>query len=133
MQHHLRVARPVSNLAGTVAMYCKGLGLRILGRFKDHEGFDGVMLGKAGMQYHFEFTHCRRHPIAPTPTMEDLAVFYVPDVTAWQEGCEAMLAAGFKQVQSFNPYWEVRGRTFVDPDGYRVVLQNSAWSNREVE
>jgi hypothetical protein len=65
--------------------------------------------------------------------MEDLAVFYVPDVTAWQEGCEAMLAAGFKQVQSFNPYWEVRGRTFVDADGYRVVLQNSAWSNREVE
>jgi hypothetical protein len=27
----------------------------------------------------------------------------------------------------FNPYWDRRGRTFADPDGYRVVLQNSPW------
>jgi catechol 2,3-dioxygenase-like lactoylglutathione lyase family enzyme len=133
MQPHLRVARPVSNLARTVAMYCEGLGLRVLGCFEAHEGFDGAMLGRAGMQYHFEFTHCRTHPSAPTPTNEDLVVFYVPDVTAWQAACAAMMAAGFKQVTSFNPYWEVQGRTFVDPDGYRVVLQNSEWSNREGE
>jgi hypothetical protein len=42
-----------------------------------------------------------------------------------------MLAAGLKQVSSVNPYWEVRGRTFVDLDGYPVVLQNAEWSNRE--
>ena len=44
-----------------------------------------------------------------------------------------MKAAGFKQVTSFNPYWEIRGRTFVDPDSYRVVLQRSERSNRESE
>ena len=38
-----------------------------------------------------------------------------------------MLAAGFRSVSSANPYWDVRGRTFEDLDGYRVVLQNSAW------
>jgi catechol 2,3-dioxygenase-like lactoylglutathione lyase family enzyme len=114
-------------------MYCEGLGLRVLGRFENHEGFDGAMLGRAGMQYHFEFTHCRTRPITPTPTNEDLAVFYVSDVVAWHAACAAMVAAGFKQVTSLNPYWEVRGRTFVDPDGYRVVLQNSEWSNRESE
>jgi hypothetical protein len=43
----------------------------------------------------------------------------------------ALMAAGFNQVPSFNPYWEVQGRTFIDPDDYRVVLQNSEWSNRE--
>jgi catechol 2,3-dioxygenase-like lactoylglutathione lyase family enzyme len=133
MQHHLRVARPVRNLARTVAMYCDGLGLCVLGRFEDHEGFDGATLGRAGMQYHFESTHWRTHPSAPTPTNEDLAVFFVPDVTAWQAGCAAMVAAGFKQVTSLNPCWEVQGRTFIDPDGYRVVLQNSEWSNREGE
>jgi prolyl oligopeptidase len=42
-----------------------------------------------------------------------------------------MLAAGFKQVSSFNPYWETRGRTFEDPDGYRVVLQQAEWNNVE--
>jgi hypothetical protein len=30
-------------------------------------------------------------------------------------------------VQSFNPYWDQHGKTFEDPDGYRVVLQNAAW------
>lgn len=42
-----------------------------------------------------------------------------------------MVAAGFKQVTSFNPYWDMHGRTFEDNDGYRVVLQNAAWENRE--
>jgi hypothetical protein len=35
------------------------------------------------------------------------------------------LAAG--PVKAFNPYWDRKGRTFADPDGYRVVLQNAAW------
>jgi hypothetical protein len=39
-----------------------------------------------------------------------------------------MLAAGFRAVASFNPYWERRGRTFEDP-GYRTVRQNAAWQN----
>ena len=39
-----------------------------------------------------------------------------------------MLAAGFVQVASFNPYWDVHGQTFEDVDGYRVVLQNAVWS-----
>jgi hypothetical protein len=50
-----------------------------------------------------------------------------------QSACTAMLAAGFKQALSFNPYWELRGRTFEDPDGYRVVLQNTEWDYREGE
>jgi len=39
-----------------------------------------------------------------------------------------MVEAGFNVVNSLNPYWDVNGRTFVDPDGYRVVIQNKAWS-----
>ena len=35
---------------------------------------------------------------------------------------------GFGRVKSFNPYWDVSGRTFEDADGYRLVLQNAAWS-----
>lgn len=133
MQHHLRVARPVSNLPRTKAMYCEGLCLRVLGAFEDHEGFDGVMLGGVGMSYHFEFTYCRTHPVMPNPTLEDLAVFYLPDVGEWQRISTDMLAAGFIEVAPFNPFWAVRGRTFEDLDGYRVVLRNAAWSNVEAE
>jgi hypothetical protein len=106
-------------------MYCAGLGLEVLGHFEDHEGFDGVMLGTAGMQYHFEFTSCRLHPVKPTPTVDDLAVFYMPDPGDWQRACEKMLKAGFLQVASFNPYWDKTGRTFEDHDRYRIVLQNA--------
>ena len=129
MQHHLRIARPVSDIAATTTMYCRGLGLRVVGNFENHDGFDGVMLGFAGASYHFEFTHCRNHPVVPAPTAEDLAVFYIPSASAWQQACSNMQEAGFTMVPSFNPYWDIRGRTFEDRDGYRIVLQNAEWSN----
>lgn len=123
----VRLARPVSDLAGSRAMYCAGLGWSELGAFADHQGFDGVMLGIVGAPYHFEFTVCRAHPVAPHPTSEDLIVLYVPSREEWTRRCEKMHDAGFRRVPSSNPYWEVRGRTFEDPDGYRVVLECADW------
>ncbi len=108
-------------------MYAQGLGVRVIGSFQNHEGFDGVMLGLPGAAYHFEFTHCPAHPVVPAPTAEDLVVFYIPAGGEWRAACERMSAAGFKQVPSLNPYWDRRGRTFADPDSYRMVLQNAAW------
>ncbi len=108
-------------------MYQKGLGFEVLGSFEDHEGFDGVMLGLPGGAYHFEFTHCRHHPVMPTPTEEDLIVLYFPDADEWREVCDRMLLAGFTLTPIFNPYWDVRGKTFADHDGYRVVIQNASW------
>lgn len=128
MPFHLRIARPVSDLARSTDMYCRGLGLRVVGSFENHDGFDGVMLGNAASGYHFEFTHCHAHPVTPAPTPEDLVVLYIPTEAEWHTRCASMLAAGFKQVASFNPYWNIRGRTYKDPDGYRVVLQQAEWS-----
>lgn len=124
---HLRIAKPVNDLARTRDMYTHGLGLRVLGTFEDHEGFDGLMLGMPAAGYHFEFTRSRHHPVKPSPTVEDLAVFYIPAEAEWQAMCTRMLTAGFKPVAAFNPYWEARGRTFEDADGYRVVLERAGW------
>lgn len=129
MTSHFRIARPVTDLRRTEKMYAAGLELQHLGHFEDHEGFDGVMLGEPGGAYHFEFVYCRTHPIKPTPTPEDLLVFYVPVRTQWERRCEALLAAGFKKVASLNPYWDKEGRTFEDDDGYRVVVQCASWSS----
>lgn len=126
---HLRFARPVSDLARSCRMYCEGLDLQVVDRFEDHEGFDGVMLGRAGAAYHFEFTHARHHPVLPSPTVEDMIVLYVPDEADWQAACARLTAAGFESVGAFNPYWERRGRTFVDHDGYRVVVQQDSWDH----
>ena len=123
----LRIARPVGDLERSVALYRDGLGLAELGRFADHAGFDGVMLGLPGLPWHVEFTVCRTHPMRPTPTPEDLLVFYLPDAEVWRARCATMAAAGFREVPAFNPYWQRRGRSFEDPDGYRVVLQQAEW------
>jgi catechol 2,3-dioxygenase-like lactoylglutathione lyase family enzyme len=127
MTLHVRIARPVSDLARSVAMYKAGLDLQEICSFQDHAGFDGVMLAIPGKDHHFEFTRCRTHPVLPSPTPEDLLVFYVPDPGKWNDRCAAMLAAGFVEAEPFNPYWKQRGRTFRDPDGYRVVIQQAAW------
>ncbi len=124
---HLRVARPSSDLAAVARFYCDGLGFVRLADFRDHDGFDGIMLGLPGAAYHLEFTCQPGHPVPEASTEENLLVFYVPEAEAWQNAIDRLVAHGYQPVPSYNPYWDLRGRTFVDPDGYRVVLQNADW------
>jgi catechol 2,3-dioxygenase-like lactoylglutathione lyase family enzyme len=99
----------------------------VLVTFADHAGFDGVMLGRFGWPYHLELTHRRDEPIEPRPTAEDLLVFYLPDRGEWQRAVRRLYDAGARTVMSANPYWDARGVTVEDPDGYRIVLVNDAW------
>jgi hypothetical protein len=124
----LRVARPTDHLAPMAAMYAQGLDLQVLAEFTDHDGFDGVVLGNADDRFQIELTtnHARR--AGRSPSDEHLLVFYEPDPNEWTLACTRLLAAGFRSVRSGNPYWDRQGRTFEDGDGYRVVLQNAAWS-----
>ena len=128
MTQHLRIARPVTDIERAANMYCQGLTLRILGSFRDHHGFDGIMVGAPAAGYHLEFTRSRRQPVTPSPTPEDLLVLYYPSESEWHLACARMNAAGFAAVSSSNPYWNVRGRSCQDPDGYRVVLQQETWA-----
>jgi len=100
----------------------------VLSKFENHEGFDGVMLGNPNAPYHFEFTRAHEHRVGRAPTQDNLVVFYLPDADEWRAAVERMRDAGFAPVASFNPYWDRKGVTFEDPDGYRVVLQNEAWT-----
>ncbi|CAN5673841.1 VOC family protein [soil metagenome] len=124
----LRVARPSDDLDALLLFYEHGLGLNVLYRFEDHDGFDGVMLGHAQAPYHFEFTRKRGHTVGRAPTPDNLLVFYLPDPAAWTKAVRQMREAGFDPVTSYNPYWDRDGLTFEDPDGYRIVLQKAAWS-----
>jgi len=124
----LRVARPTDRLDEVVRFYAVGLGLSVIESFQDHEGFDGIILGHPGAPYHLEFTRKRGHRVGRAPTQDNLLVFYLPDALQWQELVDRMGAAGYEPVSSFNPYWDRSGRTFEDPDGYRVVLQNGPYA-----
>lgn len=124
---HLRVARPTDDLAAVVAFYRDGLGFDVLAEFADHDGFDGVMLGRRGAAYHLEFTRRAGHAAGRAPSLDNLLVFYLPDRDEWERAVARMVGAGYAPVAAFNPYWDKSGKTFEDPDGYRVVLQNAGW------
>lgn len=129
MKPHLRIARPTTRLDEVVDQYVQGLGMNLFFRFQDHDGYDGVMAGWEGQDYHLEFTTHVAHPVGPPPDDEHLLVFYFPETGEWEQVCQNMVAAGFQQVPSRNPYWDVSGKTFLDLDGYRVVIQNAAWGS----
>ena len=124
---HLRVARATDNLQAVVAFYRDALGFDPLASFEDHDGFDGVMLGHPGAAYHLEFTHRRGETVGRAPTEENLLVFYFPDRAQWQAAVHRVEQGGYQRVTAANPYWDRDGVTFEDPDGYRVVLQQTAW------
>jgi catechol 2,3-dioxygenase-like lactoylglutathione lyase family enzyme len=124
---HLRVARPTDNLSAVVKFYRDGLGFEVLYEFQDHDGFDGVMLGHGEAAYHLEFTRKRGHIAGSAPTEDNLLVFYIPDEAQWQKVVQRLEGRGYKAVKAFNPYWDKQGKTFEDPDEYRVVLQNARW------
>lgn len=124
---HMRVARPTDDLDAVTRFYHDGLGFEILASFSGHDGFDGVMLGHRGQGYHLEFTHKPGQAAEHAPSMEHLLVFYLPARAEWEAAVTRMRTHGYASVPSFNPYWDVHGLTFEDPDGYRVVLQHKAW------
>ena len=123
----LRVVRPSDDLEPIVRFYRDGLGFAMLYEFRDHDGFDEIMLGHPGVGYHLEFTRRHEHQVGKAPTDDKLLVFYVPEREEWERAVRRMEALGHIPVEPANPYWRKQGRTFADPDGYRVVLQNAAW------
>lgn len=124
----LRVARSTDDIEALLHFYQNGLGFELLYRFEGHDGFDGVMLGRPGAPYHFEFTRAHGHSAGRAPTQENLLVFYIPRPEDWQAAVSRMEDVGFAAVPAFNPYWDRSGRTFEDPDGYRIVIQQAEWN-----
>ena len=86
------------------------------------------MLCRAGYPYHFEFTYHHGQSVGRAPTKDNLLIFYIPEEEQWQQTVNRLIANGFDPAESYNPYWDLTGKTFEDPDGYRVVIQHSAWT-----
>jgi hypothetical protein len=62
----------------------------------------------------------------PTDHLEEVVHFYT-------EGVGLMVLGSFEDHHGFDGvmlgiHWDRNGRTYEDPDGYRVVLQNGFWS-----
>ena len=114
-----RIARPVRDLAASTTFYGELLGLPRRGGFTGHDGYDGAFFALPGGT-ELELT---TGPAQPQPgTEEDLLVLYLGTPDAVREAADHLGTAGVPSVPAANSYWERWGRTFLDPDGYRVVL-----------
>jgi catechol 2,3-dioxygenase-like lactoylglutathione lyase family enzyme len=122
----VRIARPTARLREVVSFYRDGLGLKEIGSFTGHAGYSGVMLGLPGHTYHLEFTeHEEQQTPCRAPSKDNLLVFYIPDPKAINQLATRLKSLGHEPVPPENPYWNKKGLTFEDPEGWRVVLMNT--------
>ncbi|MFJ8529573.1 VOC family protein [Bacillus sp. NPDC094106] len=118
----LRIARPTDKFEEVITFYEEGLGLKRIGEFHNHEGYDGIMFGLPDAEYHLEFTRHMNGSPCPAPTKDNLLVFYMPNKAEIEKVHSRLHAMGYDEVEPENPYWKEKGITIEDPDGWRIVL-----------
>ncbi|MCY8986153.1 VOC family protein [Bacillus atrophaeus] len=122
----VRIARPTGQINQMIRFYEEGLGLKRIGGFSQHNGYDGVMFGLPHAQYHLEFTqHTEEASTSPVPHADSLLVFYLLNLDEVTGITSKLKKMGYREVESENPYWSNGGVTIEDPDGWRIVFMNT--------
>ena len=115
----VRVARPARDLTGSVRFYRDLIGLPLIGGFENHDGYNGVFFALPGGA-ELELTV---GPVQPAlSTDEDLLVLYVQTRGEAEAIGARLTTAGVTGIPNRNPYWNRSGLSFLDPDGYRIVI-----------
>jgi hypothetical protein len=99
------------------------LGMEILGDFKNHNGYDGVFLGKKNENWHLEFTKSEEI-ISFNFGDEDILVFYPNTRLEYESILDNIENSSIKSIEAKNQYWNENGKMFLDPDGYRIVISD---------
>jgi catechol 2,3-dioxygenase-like lactoylglutathione lyase family enzyme len=119
----VRFARPTAHFEAVRAFYHDDLGLPVLAEWRDHAGYDGIVLGLPGTPVHMELTRHGDPPRIPEPNPENQLVLYLADQAAHDRAVARLGSRGHRPVPPANPYWSEHGATlFEDPDGWLVVL-----------
>lgn len=125
---HLRVARPSRDLRAAERFWVGGLGLEVL--FRADSSAEGghalLMVGWPEAAWHLELVEDPDGETPASPTEEDLLVLYLNGEVG-ADVVSRLVATGGTRVASRNPYWDHRGITIEDPDGYRLVLTSRRW------
>jgi len=122
-----RIARPTNQLDALKKFYTEGLGLPVIGEFKGHQGYDGIMIGLPDNRYHLEFTQNVHDTVILKPTKENLLVFYYDNSDNYEEANQRLKHLNCFPVKPENPYWEEKSETYEDPDKWRIVLFNGVF------
>lgn len=117
----LRIARHTNNLKEIIEFYTKVLNLEVLGIFKDHEGYDGVFIGKNEFEWHLEFTTSQEKAIHSFDEDDNL-VFYPATENSFQKIMENIKKYKLITYKAKNPYWNDNGILIKDPEGFNVII-----------
>lgn len=118
-----RFARHTNDLEQLKSFYASVLGLELLGGFENHNGYDGVFLGKPNENWHLEFTKSDEI-VSFNFNEDDILVFYPNSKLEYEAIHEKLKHHSIKIIEAKNPYWNEQGTMFLDPDGYRIVISH---------
>lgn len=119
----LRVARHTNNLVKIENFYINILGFDRIGGFQNHNNYDGVFIGKTGLDWHFEFTQSDTIAVHSFDE-DDITVLYPETISEYNRLINKLLENNISFIPSKNPYWNENGKMFLDPDGFRIVISD---------
>lgn len=128
----LRVARHTDDLEKIEQFYVDILGFENLGGFQNHNNYDGIFVGKSGLDWHFEFTqsNTKAHH---TFDEDDVIVLYPKTITDYNNLINKLLKHNISTITAVNPFWNENGKMYQDPDGYRIVISPLKAEINEIE
>lgn len=98
-----RYARSTKNIKNLADFYCEVLDFIVLGGFQNHDGYNGVFLGKNGENWHLEFTENgeNRQSIFDE---DDHLVFYPKEISEYNKIVENIAKFKIEILIPKNPY-----------------------------
>lgn len=125
-----RFARHTNNLEQIKSFYIDILGFELLGGFENHNGYDGVFIGKSNENWHLEFTKSEEIVLFNF-NEDDILVFYPNNKTEFDFIMNKIHSRKIEFIKAKNPYWNnsegsvgSEGKMILDPDGYRVIISD---------
>ena len=128
---NLRIMRPTNKYQEVTDFYVKGLGLKILNEFSNHDGYDGRMIGLPNEEYHLEIIY--RHTDEPNVCLDkdNGLVFFCENEASYIEIVNRLKSMGYPTCPAKNPWWNNhKGAHIEDPDGWPVIFYPT---NQEVD
>lgn len=116
-----RFARHTQKIESLVYFYTSVLNFEILGKFQNHDGYDGVFLGIKGENWHLEFTQNGEKPLSKFDE-DDVLVFYPKTKKTYDEILENLKKFEVPILEAKNPYWKDKSVCFEDCDHYKIIV-----------
>lgn len=114
-----RFARHTNNIEQIKSFYIDILGFELLGGFENHNGYNGVFIGKSNENWHLEFTKSEEIVLFNF-NEDDILVFYPNNKSEFDFIMNKIHSKKIEFIEAKNPYWNnseaSEGKMILDPE-----------------